>query len=72
MKRVIGVDHIGFNKRKEVIRCLMVQQWGRFSSFGGFAAELVIRAVGASCSPERCGFASKAATWSSGLELSGR
>jgi hypothetical protein len=30
-----------FNQRKEVIRCLMVQQWGRFSSFGGLASEIV-------------------------------
>ena len=30
-----------FNKRKEVIRCLMVQQWGRFSSFGGRTASFI-------------------------------
>jgi len=40
---VPGFRYDRFNKRKEVIRCLMVQQWGRFSSFGRRAAELKAR-----------------------------
>lgn len=55
--------HLAINKRKEVIRCLMVQQWGRFSSFGGSASDRV-------GPPRRSGLTE--VPWSPGLELSGR
>jgi hypothetical protein len=35
---VSNAGHVVFNKRKEVIRCLMVQQVARVISFGSCAA----------------------------------
>jgi hypothetical protein len=36
---VSNAGHVVFNKRKEVIRCLMVQQVARVISFGSCAAK---------------------------------
>ena len=44
MIHIVDVPAAGYavsTMRKEVIRCLMVQQWGRFSSFGGRAASFI-------------------------------
>jgi hypothetical protein len=61
------------NQRKEVIRCLMVQQWGRFSSFGGRASKgRRARAGGILLQSTREAQRSKRHAWSPGLELSGR
>jgi hypothetical protein len=63
---------LAIHKRKEVIRCLMVQQWGRFSSFGGLASDLRRYVRGVFPPKQRADLKIPEASWFPGLELSGR